>query len=153
MLLNLGRVEESEAPLRKAVAITPGHVAYRMNLAQLLIQQARLVEAMPLLEGVVADDPQSWWASDKLGDLQVRLQNFADAEAHYGRAARLRPNEPSILFKWARSSFDSGHVDAAERILRDAAKLAPDHEAIYRLGSEIFESQAKWATHERLAAA
>ncbi len=153
MLLNLGRVEESEAPLRKAVAIAPGHAAYRMNLAQLLIQQTRLVEALPLLEGVLADEPQSWWVSEKLGDLQVRLRNFAAAEAHFGRAAGLKPNDPSLLFRWARSSFDSGQVDAAERILRDAAKLAPDHEAIYRLGSEIFEAKGKWATLERLSGA
>lgn len=153
MLLNLGRVEESEVPLRKAVDITPGHVAYRMNLAQLLMQQSKHDEAVQLVEGILADDPQSWWASEKLGDLQIGQRKFADAEAHYGRAARLRPNDPSILFKWARSSFDSGHVDAAERILRDAARLAPDHDAIYRLGSEIFESKAKWATLEKLATA
>ncbi len=153
MLLNLGRAEESEAPLRKAVAIEPGHAAYRMNLAQLLVSQARLVEAKPLLEGILADEPDSWWAADKLGDLQVGLRNFADAERNYGRAAKQRPNDASLLFKWARASFDSGQVDAAERILRDAAKLAPDHEAIYRLGCEIFGSQAKWATLERLAGA
>ena len=153
MLLNLGRAAESEAPLRKAVAIEPGSAAYRMNLAQLLIKQDRLVEAKPLLEGILADGPESWWASDKLGDLQVRLRSFADAEKHFGHAAKLRPNDPSLLFKWARASFDSGQVDAAERILRDAAKLAPDHEAIYRLGSEIFEAKSRWATLERLAGA
>ena len=151
MLLQLGRTDEAESPLRRAVEISPSHAAFRMNLAQLVAQQGRFDQAVQIVAAVVADEPESWWAWDRLGDLQVKLQRFDEAAKHFGRAVVLRPNDPSILFKWARSTFDSGGVDAAERILRDAARLAPDHKAIYQLGAEIFESQAKWATLEKLA--
>jgi tetratricopeptide (TPR) repeat protein len=151
MLLQLGRAEESESPLRKAVELNPAHATYRMNLAQLLAHQCKLDEAVQMVTSVVTDEPQSWWAWERLADLQVRLRRFAEAASCYGRAAGLKPDDPSLHFKWARSTFDSGSVDAAERILRNAARLAPDHEAIYRLGCEIFESQSKWATLEKLA--
>jgi tetratricopeptide (TPR) repeat protein len=151
MLLKLDRADEAESALRRAVEISPSHAAFRMNLAQLLAHQKKLDEAVQLVAAVAADEPESWWAWDRLGDLQVRLRNFGDAAAHFGRAAGFRPSDASILFKWARSSFDSGSVDTAERILQNAAKLAPDHEAIYRLGAEIFESQTKWGTLEKLA--
>ena len=81
----------------------------------------------------------------------VRLQRFADAAMHYGRATKLRPDDPSILFKWARSSFDSGRADEAERILKDATRLAPTHEAILQLQAEMYEARANWPALEQLA--
>jgi tetratricopeptide (TPR) repeat protein len=151
MLLDVGRAEEAEAPLRKAVSLAPSQAAFRMNLAQWLAYQGQLDEAVSLVAGVAADDPQSWLAWERLGDLQARLQRFDDALTHYGRAAQLRPTDPSILFKWARAHFDTGRSDDAERILKDAARLAPANEAIFRLYAEMFESQSRWVALGQVA--
>ncbi len=153
MLLTLGRAEESEAPLRQALEIDPANSTYRMNFAQFLALQGKLEQALQMVTRITAEDPQAWWAWDRLGELQVRLGNFGEAASNFGRAAALRPDDPALQFRWARASLDSGRVDDAERILRDAAKLEPDNEAIYSLGCEIFDVQAKWHTLERLATA
>ncbi len=153
MLLSLGRAEESESPLRQALDSDPANTTYRMNFAQLLALRGKVDEAVQMVTGIVADEPQAWWAWDRLGEFEVRRRNFGGAAENYGRAAGLRPEDPSLHFKWARATFDSGRVDAAERILRDAAKLVPEQEAIYRLGCEIFEAQANWDTLECLAGA
>ena len=151
MLLNLGRVDEAEAPLRRAVEISPAHAAFRMNLAQLLAQQGRVEEAVKIVAGVAAEGPQFWWAWDRLGDLKVLQQEFADAALHFGQAVELRPKDPSILFKWSRANFDAGRIEEALRILDDAANLAPGHEAILRLHAEICEAQARWPALEQLS--
>jgi len=39
MLLQVGRADEAETPLRRAVEIAPSHAALRMNLAQWLAQR------------------------------------------------------------------------------------------------------------------
>lgn len=151
MLLHLGRASEAEPPLRKAVELAPSHPACRMNLAELLAYQGLLDEAEQHVAGVSAEQPQHWWAWDRLGDLRARQKKFADAARDYARAAELKPNDPSILYKWARSTFDDGRIEDAERILKDAIRLAPDHELILRLGAEILESRADWAGLERRA--
>ncbi|MFZ2508388.1 MAG: sulfotransferase [Steroidobacteraceae bacterium] len=151
MLLTLGRADESEAPLRQALEIEPANSTYRMNFAELLALQGKLDQAVQMVAEITAEDPQAWWAWDRLGELQVRLGNFGEAAANFGRAAALRPDDPALQFRWARASFDGGRVDEAERILRAAAKLEPDHEAIFQLGCEIFEAQSAWGQLERLA--
>jgi len=153
MLLQLGRANEAEAPLRKAVEIAPMHAALQLNLAQWLMHQERLDEALRLVERVVADQPQQWWAWERLGDLKVRLHKFRDASEHFGRAAGLKPNDPSLLFKRARACFDDARVDEAERILGEAARLAPGHPAILRLYAELHESRSDWNALEQAARA
>ena len=153
MLLQLGRADEAEAPLRKAVEIAPSHAALQMNLAQWLMHEDRLDEALRLVERVVAEQPQQWWAWERLGDLKIRLQKFRDASEHFGRAAGLKPNDPSLLFKWARACFDDARAGEAERILGEAARLAPRHPAILRLYAELHESRANWNALEQAARA
>jgi tetratricopeptide (TPR) repeat protein len=96
-------------------------------------------------------EPGSWQDWEKLGELKVRSRQFGEAESHFARAAALRPNDPSLLFKWARASFDNGSVEETLRLLGQAARLAPGHPAILRLYADVFESRAAWRDLERVA--
>ena len=153
MLLQLGRAAEAEAPLRKAVAIAPAHPAVRMNLAQWLTQQGNLDEALQVVEGVVADEPNRHWAWERLGELKARLRRFSEAADHFGRAVQLQPQDPSLLFKLAQANFDSGRRADAARVLDAARMLAPGNTAIFRLQADLHEAAADWAALEREAVA
>ncbi len=151
MLLQLGRAGEAEAPLRKAVEIAPSHAALRMNLAQWLAHQGDVDEAVRVVAVVVADEPQHWWAWERLGELRARQGKFGEAAANFRRASELQRNDPSLLFKWARSCFDDGHADEALRILREASGLSPANAAILRLYTDLHESRADWPSLEKAA--
>ncbi|HEX7250287.1 MAG TPA: sulfotransferase, partial [Burkholderiales bacterium] len=153
MLLQAGRAGEAEAPLRKAIEIAPGHPAVRMNLAQWFVQQRRLDEAVGIVEKIVADEPGRHWAWERLGELKVLQGQFADAARHFRRATELQPRDPSLLFKLARASFDAGRPYDAQRILADAALLAPGNPAILRLQAEIHEARGDWSALEKTAQA
>jgi tetratricopeptide (TPR) repeat protein len=151
MLLQLGRAAEAEGPLRRAVDIAPSHAALRMNLAQWLAHEGRLGAAIEQVADVVAKEPGYWWAWERLGELKARVKNFRDASSHFGRAVELRPDDPSLLYKWARACFDDGRDAESERILGDAARLAPTHPAILRLSAELYESRGDWKALEKVA--
>ena len=153
MLLQLGRAVEAEAPLRKAVAIAPAHPAVRMNLAQWLTQQGSLAEALQVVEGVVTDEPNRHWAWERLGELKARLRRFSEAADHFGRAVQLQPQDPSLLFKLAQATFDSGRYADASRVLDAARTLAPGNTAIFRLQADLHEAAADWSALEREAVA
>lgn len=153
MLLQVGRAAEAEAPLRKAVAIAPAHPAVRMNLAQWLTQQGNLDEALQVVEGVVADEPNRHWAWERLGELKARLRRFSEAADHFGRAVQLQPQDPSLIFKLAQANFDSGRRADAMRVLDAARMLAPGNTAIFRLQAALHEAAADWAALEREAVA
>ena len=153
MLLQLGRAAEAETPLRHAVALAPTHPAVRMNLAQWLAQQDNLEEAVRVVEGVAADEPGRHWVWERLGELKARLRRFDEAAQHFGRAVQLQPQDPSLLFKLARASFDSGRRADAASILATAAALAPGNPAIFRLQADLHEAAADWGALEREAVA
>jgi len=151
MLLQLGRAGEAEVPLRKAVEIAPSHAALRMNLAQWLAHQGELDEAVRVVDVIVTNEPQHWWAWERLGELKARQQKFGEASGHFRRAVEIKPQDPSLLFKLARASFDDGRIDEAESTLDDAARLAPGNAAILRLYAELYESRGNWAALEKTA--
>ena len=153
MLLQLGRAAEAEEPLRKAVAIAPAHPALRMNLAHWLTQQGSLDEAVRVVEGIVADEPNRHWAWERLGELKARLRRFDEAADNFGRALQLQPQDPSLLFKLAQANFDSGRRKEAAQVLAVAATLAPGTPAIFRLQADLHEAAADWGALEREAVA
>lgn len=151
MLLQLGRAGEAETPLRRAVEIAPTHAALRMNLARWLDQQQRVDEAVEIVTGVVADEPSQHWAHERLGELKAKQKRFGDAAEHFRRAAELQPNDPSLLYKLARASFDDGRAADAERILERVLKYVPANAAVLRLYADLHESRANWAALEASA--
>ncbi len=151
MLLRLGRAAEAEAPLRRAVDIEPKHVALRMNLAQWLTHEGRLEEAVSIVAGVVANDPQQGWAWERLGELEAKRKNFEEAAEHFRRATEIHPRDPSMLFKRAQANFDAEKTAEAERLLGEAAQLAPGNAAILRLYADIHELRSNWPALERTA--
>lgn len=153
MLLQLGRAGEAEAPLRKAVEIAPGHAALRMNLAQWLAHRGDLDEAVGVVAGIVKDEPQHWWAWERLGELNARQKKFGDASKRFARANELKPGDPSLLFKHAQALFDDGKPAEAERVLGEAAAVAPTNAAILRLYADLHESRSDWNALEKSALA
>ncbi|MGH8243368.1 MAG: sulfotransferase [Steroidobacteraceae bacterium] len=153
MLLQLGRAAEAEVPLRKAVEIAPRHPAVRMNFAQWLAQEENLEEAVRVVEGIVADEPNRHWAWERLGELRARQTRYVEAADHFRRAAELQPRDPSLLFKLAQACFDSGRRAEARQVLATAAALAPGNTAIFRLSADLHEAAADWGALEREAVA
>ncbi len=151
MLLHLNRVDEAAAPLQRAVDIDPSHPEGRMNLAELHARRGDVASAIRVVETLASEIPQFWWVWDKLGELKVRAGGLAEAAAHYGLASERKQDDPSLLFKWARATFESGSSAEAKAILDKAARLAPGHEAILRLYAEIHEGNADWENLARTA--
>jgi tetratricopeptide (TPR) repeat protein len=153
MLLQLGRAGEAEAPLRKAVEIAPRHPALRMNLAQWLAHEDRVDEAVVVVAGVVSDEPQHWWAWDRLGDLRSRQKDFAEAAACLERAIELRPQDPALLFKLAQARLDEGQQAESERVLARAESLVQPRVALFQQHAQFHESRANWPALEKTAGA
>jgi tetratricopeptide (TPR) repeat protein len=151
MLLHLDRLDEAAAALKRALDLDPAHPAARVNLAELHARQGDLPGAIRIVETLAAETPHAWWVWDRLGTLKVMANEFAEAAASFRKAVERKPNDPSLLGKWARATFDSGSPAEAKNILDEAARQAPGHEAILRLYAEIYERTSDWANLGRTA--
>jgi tetratricopeptide (TPR) repeat protein len=137
--------------MKQLVDGNPTHSAARMNLAEELVRQNDLPNAIHVVEALASETPQLWWIWEKLGELKARANKFPEAAAHFRDAAERKPNDPSLLYKWSRATFDSGAPADAKVILDEAARLAPGHEAILGLYAEIHEQGSDWTNLARIA--
>ncbi len=153
MLLQMDRVTEAAPHLERAVDLDPSLPAAHLNLAELRARQDDVPGAIRVVEALARETPDAWWLQDRLGELKARAQHFPEAAAHFRDAATRRPNDPALLYKWARATFDSGSPAQARAILDEAARLAPGHEAILRLYAEICAAGADWDGLARTAGA
>lgn len=133
-------------------AIAREHAA-RLDLAESCARQGDVVNAVRMVETLAAEAPGSWQVREKLGELKVRANDFPAAAAHFREAVERKPNDPSLLYKWSRATFDSGSPAQAKDILDEAARLAPGHELILNLYAEIYAGSADWDNLGRTAQA
>jgi len=103
-----------------------------------------LAGALRIVETLAVESPHDPSVLDKLGEFEARAGRFDKAAAHFREAAAHRRGDPSLLFRWARATFDAGSAAEAREILQRAAQIAPGHPAILRLQAEICERTGDW---------
>jgi tetratricopeptide (TPR) repeat protein len=79
-----------------------------------------------LLEDVVSASPLFLDAWNRMSDLAETDGDLVRAEAFAERAAALAPGAPEVLLRRARIAQRSGQSVAAERLLRECLKAAPE---------------------------
>ena len=151
MLLELDRIDEAAASLKRAVEIDPANPAARLNLAELEARRGNVQGAIGIVESLAAEHPRLWWIWDRLGELNVRAGRLAGAADHFRRASELRPDDPRLLLRWARAVLESAGPAPARTIVAAAARLAPTDEGVLGLQAEIHEAAADWASLKRIA--
>ncbi len=129
----------------------PSRLAARMNAAEQCLREGDISGAISMVESLASESPRSWRIWERLGELKVMASAFSEAAAHFRRAVELRPNDPSLRYKCARATFDSGCPAEARVILDEAARLAPNHEKILQLYAELYEGGSDWDNLARSA--
>ncbi len=127
-LSRMGRPQEAEEQLRRAVALAPDQLAPRQHLARVLLQQERAGDALTELR-----------AAARLGPLERRLALWlADAELEHGNVPQAAAQLESVaerfqsvraLIELARLQARSGRNPAAAEALQRALAIAPNSEA------------------------
>ncbi len=106
----------------------------RFYEALLYLGQQRLLEAIPLLEGVVRDDPNWGVAQEALGKAYLTLGNTGRAQAIFARAAsEASPaGRGDALFLLAETAFDNGDLTSAYDYYRQVTEAQPDDARLQR---------------------
>lgn len=108
------------------------------NLAQALVDQGRLPEAVPHFERAVQIRPEMAKVHANLGRTLVQLGRTDEAITSLREALRLAPLLLQAQRDMGEAMLRKGRVDDAERYLREALRLDPDYaEAHYSLGNTL----------------
>ncbi|XP_013175362.1 PREDICTED: transmembrane and TPR repeat-containing protein CG4050-like [Papilio xuthus] len=137
---NLGMVcmDEGDAAcaerwFRAAVRLKPDFRSALFNLALLLADRRRPLEAAPFLKQLVRHHPDHVKALVLLGDIYINsVKDLDAAESCYRRILELEPDNVQALHNLCVVAVERGKLAVAEECLSRAAALAPHEHYIQR---------------------
>ena len=147
VLVHLGRFEEAEAFLLKALDLEAEVIGFRMNLAELYERTGRTEQAIDLIREGLVTQPQAPHAWERLGDLYIKQLRAGEAAAAYAGAMEYR-QDADLAVKRARAELAAGRPDTALGILRALSMHHPDHQPMLALTALIHARRNDWVTLE-----
>jgi len=137
--------EEAYRTLRTTTPESDWARQARFYEALLYLGQNRLLEAIPLLEGVAHDDPNGAVAAEELGKAYLTLGNTGRAQAIFAQAAsKASPAaRGDALFLLAETTFANGDLTAAYDYYRQVTEAQPSDARLQRSMARMAEILAK----------
>ena len=126
ILKDLGKLQEAEISVRKAIEIEPGLADAHSNLAGILKDLGKLKEAELSLRKAIKLKPGFADAHYNLGLILRDLGKFQDAELSQIKAIKQKPDFAMAYSSLGNILKDLGKLKEAELSLRKAIKLKPE---------------------------
>ena len=140
---------EAEAEFQKVLKISPKSGSARACLASAYMARHKFQEALELSQAVYKDDSRSTFALATIGDAQLELGQYDDAERTFGELQKkTRVPLPEVLARLARLAELRGQTEQAVELLQKAIgeeqRSRPNSTEIawydLRLGEVYFQS-------------
>ncbi|WP_247895424.1 M48 family metalloprotease [Azospirillum brasilense] len=126
--------------LRRYKADDPSFVA-RYGRAYAYFRRGEVRQALPLVDGLIAQEPKNAFLYEMKGDLMLQNGRAVDAAAPYRKAIELEPDAGSIRVSLAHSLMeqnDSRLADEALRNLQVASKTQAQSAFLWRLMAQAW---------------
>ena len=153
LLLDKQQYAAAVVPLSKAVELLPAHSRPRSLLAVAQDRSGDQEGAARSFEGVLHLDPNDLTANHYLGDLDLRRNKPAEAEARFRHALEIRPDAPETLQGLAQSLQAQNKPEAANAYRKYLATVPEDSGARVRLIHLLVNAQEYDAALAELARA
>ena len=146
----LGKAQDAESCLRKAIRLDPRHAAAHYCLGAALREQGRLEEAAASYSQSLRLAPGNAEGHNNLGVILHELGRLQDAETSYRQAVGLNPTYAAAYRNLGLLLRDRGKYADAIEALETAIRLAPGgSEAYLGLGS-LYEDLEQYDTAEAI---
>lgn len=131
--MNSKQYEQAEQYFRNAIQIRTDFRSATFNLALLLSNANRHLEAVPYLEQLIHYHPDHTKGLTLLCDIMInQIKNMDQAEICYKRILRLQPRNIQAKHNLCVVYVEQGHLDRAEQCLSEAAAIVPSQDYIDR---------------------
>lgn len=121
----IGRYQDAENLLRRAIELAPQFTAARANLALVLYRTNRAPEALEELARVTADDPDNAGHANLQAAAYGRIGEFDEALALYEQVLRQAPNQPRVWMSYGHMLKTVGRQSEGVAAYRKAIELLP----------------------------
>ena len=128
-----GDGDAAEGWFKKAVALKPDFRSALFNLALLLNERKRPLEAIPHLKALLLHFPDHVKGLVLLGDIYTNhVRDYDEAERCYRRIAELDPTHVQARHNLCVVMVERGDLGGARECLREVQTMAPDLDYVGR---------------------
>ena len=130
-LSELGRIQESVAPLEKCIALDPNYVSGLVGLGVAYVRLDRLAEAEAVLRNAIQQEPHNAYAKRNLAVVLTKTGKLQDALPLFRQAASLSPQDPTIQLGLAQCLMQLGgaHRMEADKVYQQIMEKFRGHPA------------------------
>ncbi len=140
ILKNLGKLQEAEASLRKAIELNPNSAKAHTNLGSILRNLGKLNEAEISLHKAIEINPDFANAHYNLGNVLKDLGKLNEAELSLRQAIRIKSDFAEAHSNLGNVLRDLGKLQDAELSTRKAIEINPDYAISHsNLGSILID--------------
>jgi tetratricopeptide (TPR) repeat protein len=138
VLERLNRHKAAAEDYRRALALNPDLFTARLRLAELLLQDKRVPDAVTHLERLYRQAPENPQVQAGLGICRFYQNQAKDARRLMEAAVVHLPKDAALLIHLGRLDIQEGCASEAEQHLRQVLRTDPaDTEALYNLASAL----------------
>jgi Flp pilus assembly protein TadD len=127
-LSDVGRLDDAELHLRRALDIAPEYTNARVALGVALERHGRTEEAVEELREAANRSPDNPWAQRNLGACLLSAGQFEEAESYLRKASLINPDDQQTWYGLGQALENSGKTadaDAAYRKVIDIDEYSP----------------------------
>ena len=121
----IGRYQDAENLLRRAIELAPDFTPARANLALVLYRTNRAPEALEELARVTVEDPDNPGTLNLQAAAFGRIGEFDEALALYAQVLREAPNQPKVWMSYGHMLKTVGRLDEGVAAYRRALEIQP----------------------------
>jgi tetratricopeptide (TPR) repeat protein len=140
------RREDAKSALpefRKAGALNPGLATVHSLTGRALMETGLRAEATDAFRKELAGNPNDFDSNLYLGLLLKDENRLDESHDHLKRAARLRPQDPRVLYGLGSLHLAAGRVEEAEQALEAVTRQVPDYQQAHVLLATVYYRQKK----------
>ena len=131
LLKGLGKLQEAELYIRKAIELHPDYAIAHSNLGGILKDLGKLQEAEIYTRKAIKLNPKQADAYSNLGIILKDFGKLQEAEIYTRKAIEINPDYPSAYSNLGVILKDLGKLQEAELAILKAIKLNPDFASAY----------------------
>ena len=127
ILINLGRLQEAEVSIRKAIELNPRDATLYSNLGGILKDLGEIKQAEVSIRKAIELNPKDALLHTNLGGILKDLGEIKQAEVSIRKAIELNPKDALLHTNLGTILKDLGEIKQAEVSIRKAIELNPNY--------------------------
>ncbi len=141
--MEVGKVEQAQVALERAVEINPLLAESRTNLGNIYLRKERIEDAISQYQAALQINPADAKTHNNLGNAYAKTSRLDEAIREYNQSLELDPNFVDVYKNLSVAYCGKRMFGKAESILKEATELEPSNSGFYNQLGDVYSQMGQ----------